>query len=376
VLSETAFDDIVAGFYKASGGDLSWNEALVPFQRAFDAWAIYVHGLDLRLGRIEFAHIASSIPLQAELDYLQKYHRIDPRAALAFNAQPGEWFNCWEIFDDAFVARDPFYQEYLLPYGGRYVSGTALHRKDDTLVMLGVHRGLGKSKLSLDEIATCRRLARHLSEATRLHQATVNLQAKVRLGTQLLSRLHFPIVVLDAQRRIEQINAAGQELLSRTKAAFQKNDSLYLASPRDDASFLIELRRVLSAAGQGSDGRFYLQSNPKGVVAPIAFYVTALKPAETLHAFSDHPIAMVVVHEPNARAEIDPYVVQMAYGFTPAESRVAITAAHGASPKEMALQFGLSPHTVRTQLKGVFSKVGVSKQSELVSRLLTLPSLR
>jgi hypothetical protein len=36
----------------------------------------------------------------------------------------GEWANCHEHFDEAFVARSAFYQDFLIPHGGRYVSGT------------------------------------------------------------------------------------------------------------------------------------------------------------------------------------------------------------------------------------------------------------
>ena len=43
--------------------------------------------------------------------------------------------NCHEHFDDAFVASNAFYQEFLIPYGGRYVSGTQLFRQGDEVVI-------------------------------------------------------------------------------------------------------------------------------------------------------------------------------------------------------------------------------------------------
>lgn len=378
MLPDSKYDEIVANFYKAASGKLPWNDALVPFKDAFDAWAIYVHGLDMKLGRIEFAHIASDVPPQAELEYLHTYHKIDPRAALTFNAKPGEWFNCWEIFDEDFVARDPFYQEFLIPYGGRYVSGTAVLRQDDTLVMLGVHRGVNSNKLRSDEMQMCQRLARHLSEAIQLHYATIKLKARVRLGAQLLSRLQLPVIVVDAQRKVEQINDAAEALLRRARQMFLKNDSLYMTSPKDDATFLLGLRGLLSSESADTEeqSRFFFKPEP-GTTGPlVALYISPLRPAETLHAFSDHAVAMIVLHDENARVELDPYLLNMVYQLTPAESRVATALAQGASVKGIAQQHGVSAHTVRTQIKAVLAKTGAVKQSEVVARLMALPKLR
>ncbi|MBK8385783.1 MAG: hypothetical protein IPL11_09015 [Candidatus Accumulibacter sp.] len=65
-----------------------------------------------------------------------------------------------------FVAR-ALYQDFLIPHGGRYVSGTQLFRAGDEVIMLGVHRGRHSIPLDRDEITYCRRLARHLAHAMR-----------------------------------------------------------------------------------------------------------------------------------------------------------------------------------------------------------------
>jgi hypothetical protein len=74
---------------------------------------------------------------------VRTYRRVDPRANLAIETPPGVWFNCWDRFDDDFVARSAFYQDFLIPYGGRYASGAKLIEEGNQVVMLGVHRGLG-----------------------------------------------------------------------------------------------------------------------------------------------------------------------------------------------------------------------------------------
>ena len=163
-------DDIVAGFYKAASGQLGWGEALKSFQQLTDAWLVQVQGIDYSQVAVTFSYEAGPCPAEAVFDYLRHWHKYDPRARLVMALGEGEWANCHEHFDDAFVARSAFYQDFLIPYGGRYVSGTQLFCQGNEVVMLGVHRGRHSLPLSGDEITCCRRLARHLAEAMRLYR--------------------------------------------------------------------------------------------------------------------------------------------------------------------------------------------------------------
>ncbi|HVR52898.1 MAG TPA: helix-turn-helix transcriptional regulator, partial [Pseudorhodoferax sp.] len=59
--------------------------------------------------------------------------------------------------------------------------------------------------------------------------------------------------------------------------------------------------------------------------------------------------------------------------LTPAEARVAVQVAAGASLKEIAQRHGTALATVRTQLHSVMAKVEVERQADLVRALLALP---
>jgi DNA-binding CsgD family transcriptional regulator len=54
-------------------------------------------------------------------------------------------------------------------------------------------------------------------------------------------------------------------------------------------------------------------------------------------------------------------------GLTLGEARVASHVAAGRTPRESAIDLGVSEETTRTVLKRVFAKVGVSRQSELAA---------
>ena len=60
------------------------------------------------------------------------------------------------------------------------------------------------------------------------------------------------------------------------------------------------------------------------------------------------------------------------FGLTPAECRIAQEIAAGASPEEVALAHSVSPHTVRTQVKSLMSKIGVANRASLLCALAPL----
>jgi len=64
--------------------------------------------------------------------------------------------------------------------------------------------------------------------------------------------------------------------------------------------------------------------------------------------------------------------VAAAFGLTPAESRVAVQLAAGASVPETADTLGVARSTVRTHLLQVFQKVGVNRQQDLAFALAGL----
>lgn len=111
-----ALDTVVADFYRAATGDLSWDRALGGVQQMFSARAAVLQSVDLHMGRI--VHLAiGGLPMhEAFLDYLREWHSRDPhRQYLITHAAEtvGHWWYCHEHFNAAFVQRDPFYRHFL-----------------------------------------------------------------------------------------------------------------------------------------------------------------------------------------------------------------------------------------------------------------------
>lgn len=375
-MNDHIFDDIVSGFYSAASGTLSWNDALLPMQRELSAFLVHLHAVDLSIGSVAFTYEAGVADPRGTLDYIRTYHRIDPRANLLLTLNPGEWTNCWDAFDDEFVARDPFYQEFLIPYGGRYASGTKLLQEGPVSVILGVHRGLGSEKLTRSEIEVCQRLARHLAVALKQHQVYLQRQQSSVLGAELLSKIPTPVALVDDERRLLNANPAGREFLERGSTLIENDGRLYCRRKENDNALFIALRDLRLAADTSSKDvptdKIFLQVR-SSEDEPIGLCLYALRPESTLHAFGERSLAMLMIYDPHQKLGFDPFIVAACFDLSPGEAKVAVALAEGMSAEEIAKKNRVAISTVRTQLKSVFSKTGVSRQAELVSMMARLP---
>lgn len=83
---------------------------------------------------------------------------------------------------------------------------------------------------------------------------------------------------------------------------------------------------------------------------------------------------LVLVTTPAPRpAEGDPdRVLRTSFGLTRAEAAIAMHLARGAPRKVIAMDRGVSPGTLKSQIKSIYLKVGVVREAELATCLASL----
>jgi DNA-binding CsgD family transcriptional regulator len=78
-------------------------------------------------------------------------------------------------------------------------------------------------------------------------------------------------------------------------------------------------------------------------------------------------LILLIDQEPNAPA--DPALVRDLLELTLGEARVASLIGAGRTPRDAAAALGITEETTRTVLKRIYTKVGISRQSELTAVL-------
>lgn len=110
------------------------------------------------------------------------------------------------------------------------------------------------------------------------------------------------------------------------------------------------------------------------IAAVEAIYDAAPDPSRWPHALQTiaNCFGDMGAIDPDANSPADPALVRDVLGLTLGEARVASLVGSGLSPPESAEKLGIAEETARTVLERVFSKTGVSRQSELVALLTKL----
>ena len=372
-------DAIISDLYRTGAGLTEWIVPLGKMEEALNAWVVQFLCVDKRTGTLSFSYESGKASPECALDYFRHYSRIDPRAALLAKMPPGNWIACEEHFDDAYVATSPFYQDFLLPYGGRYAYAAKIFEDAERALTFVLIRGRDEPPFNFAERKTIQRLASHLLEAFQTNMALSRKSEQLNVGQAVLERMHQPIILIDDVRRIMYCNKAGQAIIDRGDLLINSNGLLSCSDTESDVDMMLAMREIALAPHNASHiavipkvERKIIRMQRKGSRHRAIASMQALRPENTLGSFGFTPQVLVTVFEPGKLATIDPDPILLAtmFDLTPAEARVAAALANGSSPKQIAATSNVAHSTVRSQLKAIFGKTGAARQSELVGMLL------
>lgn len=380
-LSQACFDRIVNLIYDTLDDRGAWRRMLDGLHEAIGGRAVHMLAFDGERGALSYSDGAAMAP-QIDLEYIQKYQFIDPRVGLLRQQSAIGWLHCHEHFDDGFAATHPFYQEFLIPHGARYVSACKLADTPEATVIFSCLRSGAEGPLPPNVLAFLDRLRPHMERAVRMGLAQFVYSTQALVGHALIDKLRQPVMLLTATGDVVLANAGARSLLASTSLVQVAHGKLVLPQ-RYRASFLMQCgeleTRVRNAVARGKpDDResraLHLRSEAgTGRDALYAFF-TMLVPEHTLGSFGLRPLVMLFFYHPTSVQVIDSALLTAAFGLSHAECRIASMLADGVPLKTIADLLGVQYDTVRKQLLSIYQKTATNRQPELVRLLMNLPA--
>jgi DNA-binding CsgD family transcriptional regulator/PAS domain-containing protein len=263
-----------------------------------------------------------------------------------------------------------FFDEVLRPQDVAHNAMIALAAQDDFRAAFSLCRSVRQGPLGREGRQLLERLVPHLCRSIRLGLRIDGYRALQRAEHHVLDRLSAGVILLDRQARIVYANAAARALGA------------------DDGPLRLRGARVTAHAFPYSQRlgeliRMALRGAPAGsmsVARPsdgtlLTILASSVRGRDVGHfadlSMRDSAVLLFIV-DPTNRAGIPVAWIVDAYGLTPAEARVALAASTGLTIPETASQLGLSPNTIKTHLRKVFAKTGVSRQAELARLMASI----
>ncbi|MEZ5729713.1 MAG: LuxR C-terminal-related transcriptional regulator [Burkholderiaceae bacterium] len=367
-VDEPTFDDCIRRIYRAAAGHAPWSDAADAITAAFDLFCVHIIGVDKRDGRLMFSWGSSGLSAQGELLYITGYHEKNPRLGPAMALRDDQWVHDHLQFSDHYVAHSPFFQEYAIPYGYRYLSGTKIVDDDRHVVLLGVVRTNHARPLDGAEIAQLSRLRRHFVEAMQIYLRLRHTADRVAAGHTVLDALPQAAFLVDGMQRVRYRNRAADELLASGRLVSLQERRLCLSQAADHARMVALASALLrgDALTRAERGETFLRVGEAGTTGSFLLFGLPARPEPTMQAFGTDPLAVLLMHPIGLAEDIDPFVVGQVLGLTPAEASVATALAQGETPAQISAQRGVSLHTIRSQLRAIYDKTRVTRQADLV----------
>lgn len=377
-LSQARFDRALNLIYATLEDRQAWRAVMDCLHEALGTRAVHLLAFDSQHGTLSYSDGANMAP-QIDMEYIQNYQFIDPRVELMRTKMGEAWLHCHEHFDDAFVANDPFYQEFLLPHGARYLTACKLAEDNTATVLLAFLRSSEAGPLPPPAVAFLDRLRPHLQRACRIGQAHFVYSTEALVGHALVDRLRQPVLLMSSAGEIVHVNDAAERLLQATTLVRVEHNRLLLPQ-RYHCDFFERCAALEQAIRNGEPGApeqafnsIHLKHELEGDEVLYGFF-NALLPERVMGTFGVRPLIMLFLYHPSSAQVIDSCLLSAAFGLSHAECRVASLLADGMPLKSIADTLGVQYDTVRKQLMSIYKKTSTNRQPELVRLLLHLPA--
>ena len=312
------------------------------------------------LGPSAQTHFPPSELAEWERDYMPACPRLAAGARW-----PDRPFICDRmIFSEAEMDRDPSYN-WWEQHGVRYFIGSRLPETDRHSLAWSLQRSRRQGHVDETDVELFETVRPHLAQAVAIADSLDTLAVHRRFSDAMLDALPRAVFGPDGAGVPLFVNASADRMLESRDCLRCEHGRLITAISRQQSQLDALIAGALSGGPGGAmpllraDGR-----RPCAVrVSPIV-----IDEAERLL----RPAVLVVVSDPASAAVIDGETLRALYDLTPAEARAAAALVEGHSIQSAAQLLGISGETLRTHLKAVFRKVGVSRQQDLIRILAEL----
>ncbi|MEK9967495.1 MAG: helix-turn-helix transcriptional regulator [Ferrovibrio sp.] len=259
-----------------------------------------------------------------------------------------------------------FYEQYRKT-GWRYILSCAFYNAEGRVGYLRFLRGASAGPFDVGRAAQLKRLLPHIGTAYRMREAFSQVYAPLEQHLLHGDKRESGIIYLDASSRIVMVN-------DRARRIFASMDGLYLKAGTVEAGGWEETKAVEKlvanaiAVSRVSDSLPIQREISVSRPSTRAPYSIQVVPVVVRNRFTDENAIVAALRIlDQGSAQLDDAAA--AYKLTAAEARLAQYLIAGMPPKEVARQTGLSVHTIRTQQRGLYRKLGVSRHYDMLMRL-------
>ena len=353
------FDQVVSDIYLAGAGLQAWLPALEGVAKLTGSQHAMMQSFTVQDGQMGLSYSLDNGTIDASdmayyVSFIEEFGDI--RVAATLQQPKGTIVQDLNFISEQEMNHHPYYADVLLRTGLRYAACVSFQSNANKLFGISLQRTKHQGPVAGEQLQNLQRLIFHTQQATRIEDS-VNAQSHQSSNS--------PMQALPASACIVSSNGVivseGDRLASIHAEILSVRGAIKFKHPQVHEAFMRKLNAACSGIVQSmelieSKKRiwFYPAPNGEGVYFPM------------------NRIVLLIDDIPSNSLLVSTFVTK--YGLTKSEVEIAQLLVDGHGTKTIATIRQVSPHTVRSQLKSIYAKLGVHSQAEtvaLVSRLRT-----
>ncbi len=305
-------------------------------------------------------HIDES-DMQSYIDY---YLKRDVWSAELIKRPPKKFHGSQELSDKALLASE-FYADYARPADVRHACGAYIEDPSQGRAFrVTLQRSHSHQPFSRDELTSLDAFVPHIQNALAIHKRNIDGEI-TRMGLEAVGRIvDSAAFLLSPRGELLSHNSMAEALLKRG-IALHRGRQLRFNHPQLDrhAAQLFNDLMAFTDNKQRQARRFArIGDSDNGYQMSVEpWLIPSIRPGY-------QELGALLQLKPNTlRSQLSHQGLRKLFGLTASEASVIQSLADGCSAAAIAQQLGVKESTVRSHIKSSYQKLGVGKQSELLS---------
>jgi DNA-binding CsgD family transcriptional regulator len=314
---------------------------------------------------------AFGVPPIHEIAYADRYLAINPRVPLGLRQHVGDIGWDHQILDEAGMARDPFYAEFLPRVGFRYFVSGVLQQTPKEFAVVAVQRTSKQGHVTQADIEMMERLVPHFRQARDVATRLKRTAATSRSLEGALDWLADGVALVRADGAILYVNDSLQAIARRRDGLRIVKGAFVFQAPETRARFaaaMVAIARLRAGDTTGA-GATDLVVARGAAISPYLLSVRPLLRMERNGDIDARAVAIVFIRDPLSHNPAASQVLREVFCLTEAETDLARALQSGTSAAQYAHERAVSLNTIYTHLRRIKEKTGCKRMGELIRKL-------
>ncbi len=369
-------EGLLDSLYAGVGQGINWQDFLVRLVNSTGS-----RSARMLLTNLQADQVLSSVKVNIDdtehRRYLDHYVNTCPWRLELAQKPKGQLYSTFLDFSchQPEFYRTEFFNEWAGPQDIHHGICGTLFTMGAHKVQLLVQRTQGQGHYTREQLAQVNQFLPHLRQALRFEQIAADLSGRAQASVMASEARPLPFVLLDQQGKIVYLSPRCERLLQQPDIHCHNGRLAFREAAVE--------QRFLQAFGQVAQGARHMAA-PEQMVhirreqrASFSCFLTPVYPAlNDLALWEGAAYVAVYIYDPEQIIGVDYALLMRLFSLTDSEARVAGDIALGLDPQVIALRDGRSAHTVRAQLKAVFTKMRCNRQNQLAAMVLQSPAVK